>query len=223
MAFTFIIFDLDETLYSRSNGLMQEVGRRIEMWLCNHLGLSEEESVLLRREYFQRYGTTLGGLIAEGEVDVQDFLTFVHDTRVEAYLGPDPALDAMLAAIPLRKAVYTNGTSEYAWRVLQTLGVAGHFERVIGIEKVGLRNKLYHDAYERMLTLLDAQGPECIMVEDSTRNLRPAKALGMTTVLVDGKPDESVDFLVDSVLEVGPLLSQILGPGGLVAECRETS
>jgi putative hydrolase of the HAD superfamily len=212
MAFTFIVFDLDETLYPHSDGLMQEVGRRIEMWLRNHLGLSGEEAVVLRREYFQRYGTTLGGLIAEQEVDVQDFLTFVHDTRVEAYLGPDPALDAMLDTIPLRKVVYTNGTSEYAWRVLQALGIANHFERVIGIEEVGLRNKLYHDAYEQMLALLDAQGSECVMVEDSVRNLQPAKALGMTTVLVNGKPDESVDFLVESVLEVGPLIGQIIGP-----------
>ncbi len=210
MTLKFIIFDLDDTLYPRDSGLMQEVGRRIQTWLCNHLGLAWEAAVALRRDYYQRYGTTMGGLIAEQDVDVHDYLAFVHDIPVEEYLGPNPALDAMLASIPLRKAVYTNSTSEYGWRVLQALGVAGHFERVIGIEEAGLRNKPYHDAYERTLALLGAQGAECIMIEDTARNLRPAKALRMTTVLVDAKPNENADFVVGSVLEVGRVVNGLL-------------
>ena len=31
-----------------------------------------------------------------------------------------------------------------------------------------------------MLALVDAQGAECVMVEDIVLNLRPAKALGLT-------------------------------------------
>ena len=215
MALKFIIFDLDDTLYPRNSGLMQEVGRRIQTWVCNHLGLTWEGAIALRREYFHRYGTTMGGLVAKHDVDVHDYLAFVHDIPVEEYLKPNLALDATLTSIPLRKAVYTNATSEYGWRVLRALGVAGHFERVVGIEEVGLRNKPYRDAYERMLTLLGAQGPECILVEDAARNLRPAKALGMTTVLVDAEPDEGVDFVVGNVLEVGQVVSELLEPVGV--------
>jgi len=134
----------------------------------------------------------------------------VHDFPVEEYLDPNPALAAMLDAIPLRKAVYTNATSGYAWRVLRALGVADHFEQVIGIEEVGLRNKPYRDAYERMLALLGVQGPECVMVEDSVRNLRPAKALGLTAVLVGAESDENVDFAVANVLEVGQVVIDLL-------------
>jgi len=210
MTLKFIIFDLDDTLYRRDSGLMQEVGRRIQLWVCNHLGATWEEAITLRREYFRRYGTTMGGLIAEHNVDVHDYLTFVHDIPVEEYIDPHPALAAMLDSIPLRKAIYTNATSEYGWRVLRALGVADHFEQVIGIERVDLRNKFYRDAYERMLALLGVQGSECIMVEDAVRNLRPAKALGLTTILVDAEPDESVDFVVESVLQVGPVVAGLL-------------
>jgi len=212
MALKFIIFDLDDTLYSRDNGLMREVGRRIQLWLCDYLGLSWEEAILLRRDYFHRYGTTMGGLIAEHDVDVHDYLTFVHDIPLEEYLGPNPALAAMLDSIPLRKAIYTNATSEYAWRVLRALGVADRFEQVIGIEEAGLRNKPYRDAYEQVLARLGARGSECIMVEDSVRNLRPAKALGMMTVLVDAEPDEDgiVDFVVESVLGAAKVVSGLL-------------
>jgi putative hydrolase of the HAD superfamily len=218
MALKFIVFDLDDTLYPRDNRLMQEVGRSIQRWLCEHLKLTWEEAAVLRRRYFQQYGTTMGGLVAEHDVDVHDYLAFVHDVPVEEYLDPNPALAAMLDGIPLRKAIYTNATVEHARRVLRALGVADHFEQVVGIEEVGLRNKPYRDAFERMLALLGVQGPECVMVEDSVRNLRPARALGLTTVLVgaDGSaetaevPGGSVDFVVGSVLEVGQVVAQVL-------------
>jgi putative hydrolase of the HAD superfamily len=207
MALKFIIFDLDDTLYPRSSGLMQEIGGRIQTWVCNHLGLSWEEAIAVRRDYFRRYGTTMGGLIAEHDVDPHNYLVFVHDILVGEYLDPNPTLAAMLDAICLRKAVYTNATSEYAWRVLGALGVADCFEQVIGIEEVGLRNKASRDGYECTLALLGAEGDECIMVEDIVSNLRPAKALGLTTVLVGTESDESVDFVVGGVLEVAQVVN----------------
>jgi putative hydrolase of the HAD superfamily len=218
MAFRIIIFDLDDTLYPRDSGLMQEVGRRIQVWLCDYLELTWEEAIALRREYFQRYGTTLGGLMAEHSVDARDYLAFVHDIPVEEYLDPDPALAAMLGAIPLRKAVYTNATSEYARQVVRALGVADHFDRVIGIEEVELRNKACREAYEHTLALLNIPGCECIMVEDTAHNLWQAKALGLTTVLVgvDGSTglakvtDARVDFVVGSVLDVGQIVRRLL-------------
>jgi putative hydrolase of the HAD superfamily len=205
-----IIFDLDDTLYPRDNGLMGEVGRRIQAWLCENMALGWEEAIILRRKYFEQYGTTLGGLIEEHDIDAHDYLVYVHDIPLEEYIGPNPALDAMLGGIPLTRVVYTNATADYAWRVLGVLGVSDHFEDVIGIEDVGLLNKPYQEAYERVLVRLDTWGPECIMVEDSARNLNPAKALGMTTVLVDSAPDWSVDYVVEDVLQVGQVVSKIL-------------
>jgi putative hydrolase of the HAD superfamily len=209
--YKFIIFDLDDTLYPRQDGLMGEVGRRIQTWLCDHLALCWEDAVALRREYYNQYGTTLGGLLAEHEgIDAHDYLVYVHDIPLEEYIGPKPALGAMLEEIPLRRVVYTNATAEYARRVLGVLDVIEHFEDVVGIEDVGLLNKPYQEAYERVLVRLDAWGPECIMVEDSARNLRPAKALGMTTVLVNALPDWSVDYVVGDVLQVGQVVSKLL-------------
>ena len=231
MAFQFIIFDLDDTLYPRDSGLMQEIGRRIQAWLCDYLGLTWDEAVARRREYYTRYGTTMGGLMVEHSMDPHDYLAFVHDIHVEQYLDPSPALAAMLDAIPLQKAIYTNATSEYGWRVLRALDVADRFEQVIGIEEVGLRNKFDRAAYEQALALLNARGCECIMVEDTVRNLQPAKKLGLTTVLVDehgpmaqpdapaagpskhkfdGIPDKHADFVVRNVLEVEQIVHRLL-------------
>jgi putative hydrolase of the HAD superfamily len=211
MGLEFVIFDLDNTLYSRESGVMEEMGRRIQAWLCDRLDLTWQEARDLRREYLHRYGTTMGGLMSEHDMEVSEYLDFVHDIRIEDYLRPYLALEEMLEAIPLRKALYTNATSEYGRRVLQALGVLGQFERIIGIEEVGLSNKLNREGYERMLALLGTEATACIMVEDSARNLRPAKELGLTTILVDAEANEYVDFAVESVLEVGWVVDRLLG------------
>jgi putative hydrolase of the HAD superfamily len=210
MLLEFIIFDLDNTLYSRDSGVMEEMGRRIQAWLCDRLDLTWQEAIDLRRDYLHRYGTTMGGLMAEHDMEVGEYLDFVHDIRIEDYLQPYPALEAMLDTIPLRKALYTNATSEYGRRVLRALGVLDQFESIIGIEEVGLRNKFDREAYARMLSLLETDGTACIMVEDSARNLRPAKELGLTTILVDAAADEHADFAVESVLEVGQVVDRLL-------------
>lgn len=212
MLFEFIIFDLDNTLYPRDSGMMEEMGRRIQAWVCDRLDLTWQEARDLRRTYLHRYGTTMGGLMAEHEIKVNGYLDFVHDIRIEDYLLPYPALGEMLAAIPLRKVVYTNATSEYGRRVLQALDILDQFERIIGIEEAGLRNKFSRRAYARMLALLETEGAACVMVEDSARNLRAAKELGLTTVLVGGEAEGCVDFTVESVLEVGRLVDRLLGP-----------
>lgn len=212
MPFSHIVFDLDETLYDRRTGLMDEVSRRITLWLQERLGLSPQEADEVRQRYVQRYGTTLAGLQAErpGEVDVEEYLAFVHDVPVEAYLRPDPALASMLAEIPLRRAVFTNSNREHALRVLRALGIVPLFDVIVDIRATGMCPKPWPDAYRRMLEILGAPGSACILVEDRAVNLRPAKAFGMTTVLVDGEPEEGVDFAVREILEVGPLVNRIL-------------
>lgn len=209
-----IIFDLDDTIYPSHSGLMGEVGRRIREWLVNHLGLSAEEAAIVQHDYYVRYGTTLGGLLAEHSIDPHSYLSFVHDVPVENFLTEDKALAAMLRSIPLRKVIYTNGTAEYGWRVLKALGVAYYFEQVIGIEEVGLRNKLHREAHEQVIALLGVPASACIMVEDSARNLAPARELGVTTILVnDGSdPVGGADFVVHSILEVEGIVRRLLSP-----------
>lgn len=218
MSLEFIIFDLDNTLYPPGSGVMEAIGHRIHVWLRQKLDVSWEEATDLRRRYLHEHGTTMGGLMSEHPIDVGHYLDFVHEIRIEDHLEPNPALKAMLERIPLRKVVYTNATSAHGRRVLRALGVCEQFERIIGIEEVGLRNKFNRVAYERMLGLLGAAGSACVMVEDSPRNLSPAKAIGMTTVLVDAgqrpegiqRGEASIDFVVGSVLEVERVVERLL-------------
>jgi FMN phosphatase YigB (HAD superfamily) len=59
---------------------------------------------------------------------------------------------------------------------------------------------------------LNVQPEECLFLEDNVRNLRPAKALGMITVLVkDGSavPGNGVDHVIAHIEEIGDLLETI--------------
>lgn len=206
---TTLIFDLDETLYPRGAGLMQEIGARIVRYLIERLGLSEEEAHRQKQDYFQRYGTTLRGFIVERpEVDPEDYLRFVHDIDLTRYLGPNPALAQMLRSLPQRKIIFTNANTEHAQNVLKILGCADQFERIIDVRAVGFVSKPDPRAYACILDIIGARGEECALIEDNARNLIPAKALGMTTILVDNADCAEVDYCVRDILGVKAAVEQ---------------
>ncbi len=211
--YTTILFDLDETLYPRHAGLMQEISARITRYLIERMGFSPEEAQTRKMHYYHIYGTSLRGLMAEESVDAEDYLAFVHDIDIARYVGPNPDLYAMLRSIPLTKVVFTNATAEHARRVLDLLGIADHFPTVIDIRAMDFASKPDPQAYRRILELIDAQAQACIIVEDNPRNLLPAKALGMKTILVDHQECDEVDYCVDNVLLVGAVVQRILAEG----------
>jgi len=181
--FRFLLCDLDNTLYPPQSGLMQAVGRRMVRYMIERVGIPPQDADELKRQYFRQYGTTMRGLILHHAVDPQDYLAFVHDLPLQEYIQPNPALDAMLAGIPLHKAVFTNADRAHAERVLDVLAVRRHFEKVMDVCDLNFNSKPHPGAYLHILQVLGARADECIMVEDAAANLAPARALGMLTVL----------------------------------------
>jgi putative hydrolase of the HAD superfamily len=91
------------------------------------------------------------------------------------------------------------------------LDVQAHFELVIDIKEINYLSKPHPLAYKRVLELLDLPGESCILVEDSPRNLIPAKDLGMTTILVGGSgPSLAVDYAVPTIFHVEKVLQNLL-------------
>ena len=205
---THIIFDLDDTLYPPDSGVWQAIGERINRYMIERLGLPPAEVSMRRDAYFRAFGTTLNGLLRDFGVDAADYLDFAHDLPLQRYLRPDPGLDAMLAALPQRKSIFTNADAKHARRVLGHLGIARHFDTIVDIWALNFVNKPRPEAYQILLAALGAHARECVFVEDSLRNLRPARALGMTTIWVspDGASDE-VDYVVKRVSEIGAVLN----------------
>ena len=57
---------------------------------------------------------------------------------------------------------------------------------------------------------MGVQPNEVIFIEDTPINTKPAKAMGMTTILVDHPPTEDADFCVPLLMDVQPVIEQLI-------------
>ena len=206
-----ILFDLDETLYPRSSSLMPIIARRIERYVIERVGIPLSQADELRRHWRRAYGTALRGLIEEGyPVDVDDYLQYVHDIPLDGLIEAQPEVRQMLLHIPLRRAVLTNSDIQHATRVLTHVNLLDCFERVVDIRALNFINKPNPEAYRTALEMLGISAEETIFVEDTPVNTKPAKQLGMKTILVDCPPTTDADFSVASLLDAGNVVNQLL-------------
>lgn len=179
------IFDLDNTLYPAHCDVFPQIDARMTLFIMRALHLTAVEAKGLQHAYYRQYGTTLAGLMAVHDVDPEGFLDFVHDVDVTAVLA-DPALRRGLARLPGRRLVFTNGSSEYAERVLKRLGVDDLMEDIWDIRKAGFVPKPKPEAYRRMMAAWQIEPARTAYFEDLARNLAPAYDLGLTTVWLSG-------------------------------------
>ncbi len=209
-----ILFDLDNTLYPASSGVMARIDQRIGEYVEQRLGIGAEEALVMRRTYCETYGTTLRGLLHHyGDIETDEYLEFVHNIEIEEMLRFDAALDAALAALDVPKIIFTNSPREHAERVLKALGLAHHFERVFDLRHFNLIGKPDPAAYRQVLDYVGVPGSAVLLLEDSAHNLPPAKALGMTTMLVGEllpmHPD--ADYHVPNILEALDIAQVLVG------------
>ncbi|MFN3943365.1 MAG: pyrimidine 5'-nucleotidase [Allosphingosinicella sp.] len=178
------IFDLDNCLYPASANLFDLIDIRMGEYISKLLGVDAPEARRIQKAYFHEHGTTLAGLMRAHGVDPHDFLDFVHDIDL-ARISADPAILAALDRLPGRKFVFTNGDEPYARRVLDRLGLANAFDGLHDIHAMAYRPKPEPDSYAALCARWDIDPAGALFAEDMARNLKPAKALGMTTVWVD--------------------------------------
>lgn len=176
------IFDLDNTLYAPEMRLFDQIEKRMTAYVMRELRVTRAEADHLRDHYWRQHGTTLSGLMAEHHIDPMPYLHEVHDIDF-SHLTPAPELAALIAALPGRKIVHTNGDVAYAARVLNGRGLAV-FDEVHGIDSLGFLPKPDPRAYAAVMQAGRFQPETAAMFEDDPRNLAVPHALGMRTILV---------------------------------------
>ena len=185
------LFDLDNTLYPPESEVMGLVEQRMTVFVARELNLPTDEARALQKRYYHEHGTTLAGLMASHGVDPEAFLNEVHDISLDR-LSPDPELRAALARLPGRRLVFTNGDAGHAERVLAKLGIDDLFEATFHIASADYIPKPAPRTFARMTAAHDVDPTRAAFFEDSAKNLGPAAAIGMTTVLV-GPHAETAD------------------------------
>ena len=177
------LFDLDNTLYPLENAFMRGIEARMTAFVARELNLPHDEAYALQKRYLREHGTTLAGLMANHGIDPEHFLNDVHDVPLDI-LEPAPELRTALMRLPGRRLIFTNGDERHARRVLERLGIAEAFEAIFHIADAGYVPKPHPATFDRMVAAHAIVPSATAFFEDSEKNLAPAAALGMTTVLV---------------------------------------
>jgi putative hydrolase of the HAD superfamily len=190
----YLLFDLDNTLYSIHYGLEDNVALRIKKFLAAWLGMSEEEALEERRVGIARYGTTLEWLMGEKNfTDVEEFYSFVHPEDEADSLRPDPELREFLSGLPYPKAILTNSNKEHADRILAKLELGDMFTHVFDMRWNNLRGKPNPDVFRRVLGVLEKKPEDVLFIDDYPKYVAGFNALGGPGVLLD-ELDSYPDF-----------------------------
>lgn len=201
MAFTDVdiwIFDLDNTLYPPEAALFSQIESRMADYVMRLLRVDRDRANVIRRDYWQRHGTTLAGLMAEHGIDPLAYLAEVHDIDFSGLL-PDPALASAITALPGRKIIHTNADATYARRVLEARGlIADLFEAIYGVEETGFRPKPSAASFDAVLAASRVDPHRAAFFEDDPRNLEIPHRLGMRTILVGSGYHGPVPLMADS-------------------------
>ena len=199
------IFDLDNTLHDAQARIFPSMHEQINEYLKRHFGVDDAGANAMRQDFWQRYGTTLNGLMRHHGTHPRDFLAETHvfpelSTMVESH----QALGHALERLGGRKLVFSNAPRHYVEVVLKALGVGRFFDAVYTIEDMRYRGKPALRGFHVLLRKHDLDPHRCALVDDVLENLRTAHRLGMSTVWVSRarRRVPFVDLRVASVTEL---------------------
>ena len=206
MNLTTIIFDVDDTLYDVGTGFTaHRNGEAVQQFMVDQLGFADLASAkTVRDEYFERYHATAKALVVaekEGRFPPMDNApeTRFHARDLSEYWaknlnfsllgGSKSSLREDLESCPLHLVAFSNGPRKYVKRVLEELDLFSLFgeSRLFAVDDVLPSCKPEVEAFSKVLESVGAKPEQCVMVEDSMKNIRVAKQLGMKTILITGK------------------------------------
>ncbi len=187
------VFDLDNTLYPASCSLFPQIDVRMRRFIADRLGLDIDSAFRLQKRYYREFGTTLRGLMLQDGIEPDEFLDYVHSIDCSV-LTPCGRLRGALERLQGRRLVFTNGSERHALNVLERLRLSDLFEGIFDIRAAGYVPKPDPATYDLMVRRHGVDARAAAMFEDIPRNLRPAAAIGMTTVWVreDDHPDKAL-------------------------------
>lgn len=182
----YLLFDLDNTLYSCRYGLEDQVRRRIQDFTAAFLGISPAEAWQQRLARQHEYGTNLEWLMDEkGFTDVEAYIAAVHPKDEADSLPPDPELRAFLESIPLPKAILTNSPREHADLILDKLGMADLFTHIFDVRQTAFKGKPRPDVFNHALNTLGRPATDVLFIDDHPGYVQGYLALGGQGLLLD--------------------------------------
>jgi len=193
---TTLVFDLDGVLYPASNGYLENVRGNQRKFLTEKFSLSLEDARRVRKEAFEKHNQTLKGLRSLGfAVEHDEFTEYVrkgYDEYLSCDLRVNKTLERLKMACSKRKGkmvLMTNTAEKQARKCLRALNIDEKLfeDGIYGSSFMGDNAKPMPEAFEMVCKDIGVSPKECVMFEDSFKNLKTCVALGMGGVFVAGE------------------------------------
>lgn len=186
-----IIFDKDGTLFEETDALIREYQSAAIMGILDMVpGLSFEEAMATQRKSYQRFGWSFELLRQRYNLDFAAVHAAMHRHMSTHNVKPNPCLPAMLGfarATGLTLGVATHCGEPFATSNLDHLGITGDIidrKYVTTLtdpkdDKAKSCNMVRHTAFR-----MGSDPSRTLFVENTARNLPPAKQAGFQTALI---------------------------------------
>jgi putative hydrolase of the HAD superfamily len=182
----YILFDLDNTLYSAKTGMEEDFQRRIIAFTARFLGITPEDALAQRQEGITRYGATIEWLIGDkGLTAIDEYYAAVHPEGEEDVIPPDPQLRLFLESLSLPLAILTNSPREHTDRVLKKIGITDLFTHIFDMRWNGNQGKPLPAAFTRALDALGSDAGSTLFIDDAPRYVQGYLNLGGKGLLRD--------------------------------------
>lgn len=184
------LFDLDDTLFEASGGMLHKIHLLMNEYMCRELGMEWKEASALRRHYWMVYGATFLGLWKHHGIDPRDFLSYAHDFDPRPYIQFSGCPVEDVRRLPGRKVVFTNGPRNYAQAVLRALELDRVFDGLVASTDMHALGEWRPKPSRQMFLMTcrrwGSDPRNTIFIDDSPMNLMAAHAVGITTVWCTG-------------------------------------
>ena len=118
-----------------------------------------------------------------------EYLDYIHNVT-HSELKYDEQLKLNLKNLTGRKFIYTNASKNHSKNILSLMGIEAEFEKILDIKATQYLPKPDPKSYNIMLKAFGISGDQIgnsIFIEDTAKNLRPAKVLGIKTVWIENE------------------------------------
>lgn len=204
------VFDNDGTLYQTSRDIESAVTKLMIQYIAQFYSISVKAAQSKRRDILQKHQTkyTLVALRNEGINEnhcIQNTYLAVDLRRYGITINQE--LRDAISALSGEKFVLTNNPSAFADFILAALGIRDLFSYIFGMQELDFALKPAREAFA-VLGVFLAQGKKLVYLDDKPENIKIAKEMGSTTVLVgnQGVPidDKIIDFWIPSLAQGTP-------------------
>lgn len=210
MSFQYLLCDLDNTLYSAHSGMLDHIDCRIDSFIGQKLNLGPEEISELRNIYWQKYGTTLSGLVMHHQIKPVEYIDYAYNINITDFIKPDPILATVLENIKLTKAIFSNSPKSYIKRVLQVLEIEHYFTKIYDIEFCNYLGKPNSSSYLKVLNDLGVKGEECILVDDSVANLQAAQQIKIVPIYLNGDQQRLIPCEIQQIHDLYFMVEKLI-------------